>query len=168
MQIDNNLICYEYYKTQYTLHQVRDSGAKDGDALNDKYLFNNSKPALLVLEEDIINSEGYGLKKGFYNVKTDKYMDFLLIIQSREIKAKVPISKVKVIEPINPTQFKPKKMSQKKYEKLQQKEYRKYLDGENPKDIEINTAQLHQLDEDNSYILIYNTESVEVSGIIRF
>ena len=168
MIVDNNLICYEYYKTQYTLNPVQISGAKDSDVADDKYAFNPSKLAVLVLEDDIINSEGYGLKKGFYNVKTDKYMDFLLIMQSGQIKAKVPVLKVEVIETINPVQFKPQKMSWKKYQKQQEKEYRKYLDGENPNNVDFKTAQLLRLDDDNSFLLIYNTGSVEVSGIIKF
>jgi hypothetical protein len=167
--IDNNIICYEYYKTKYTAPSTpQPSGAKDGEALDDKYLFNKDGYAVLVIEEDMVNKDGYGLKKGFYNVINDKYMDFLLIIQSGEIKAKVPILQTKFIESINPEQFKPKKMSYSKYIKKQQKEYRKYLDGQNPKEIELKTVQIQQLDEANSYILIYNTGNIEMSGIIRF
>ena len=69
---------------------------------------------------------------------------------------------------MNPVQFKPQKMSWKKYQKQQEKEYRKYLDGENPNNIDFKTAQLHRLDDDNSFLLIYNTGSMEVSGIIKF
>ncbi len=166
MILDNNLLAYEYYKNQYTFKPVEISGARDENT--DKYAFGKNKYAVLVLEEDIINSEGYGLKKGFYNVKTDEYMDFLIIFQSGKIKAKIPITETKVLEAIEPVQFKPKKMSQRKYLKEKQKEYRKYLNGENPENIEIKTAQIQRLDEENSYILIYNTGNLEISGIIRF
>ena len=166
MILDNNLIAYEYYKNQYTFKPVEISGARDENT--DKYAFGKNNYAVLVLEEDIINSEGYGLKKGFYNVKTDEYMDFLIIFQSGKIKAKIPITETKVLEAIEPVQFKPKKMSQRKYLKEKQKEYRKYLNGENPENIKIKTAQIHRLDEENSYILIYNTGNLEISGIIRF
>ena len=48
-------------------------------SLNDLYNKNAKDNAVLILEDDIINDSGYGLKKGFYNVKPDKYMEFLLI-----------------------------------------------------------------------------------------
>ncbi len=165
---DNNFICYEYEKNLYTPKPVIQSGAKDGDVKEDKYSFNKNNMALLLLEEDITNSEGYGLKKGFYNVICDKYMDFLLIIQSGKIKAKVPVIQTKLIESINPVQFKPKKMSYKKFQKEEEKNYRKYLNGTNPSELEIKTVQIQHLNEENSYIIIYNTGSMELTGIIKF
>ena len=66
-------------------------------------------------------------------------MDFLIIYQSGKIKAKVPVIQTKVIESINPVQFKPEKKSYRKFQKEQQKECRKYLDGKNPNEIEIKT-----------------------------
>ena len=168
MIFDNNLICYEYYKNQYTPNPVESSGAKDGDVIDNKYNYNKNNYAVLILEQDIINNEGYGLKRGFYNVVPDEYQDFLLVIQSGEIKAKVPVAKIKFFETLNPEQFKVKKMSYGKYKKQQQKEYKKYMHGENPNNIEIKTAEIHQLDEQNSFILIYNTGNLEISGIIKF
>ena len=93
---DCNLIAYEYFKNQYTLSPVYPSGERDENKLTDKYSNSNHKPAVLILEDDIVNPDGYGLKKGFYNVATDEYMDFLLIYQSGKIKAKVPVVKMKV------------------------------------------------------------------------
>ena len=168
MILDNNLICYEYYKNLYTLKPVIESGAKDGDTKEDKYSFNKNNMALLLIEEDIVNSDGYGLKKGFYNVACDKYMDFLFIIQSGKIKAKIPVAKTKLIESINPTQFKPQKMSYKKFQKQEEKKYRKYLDGIDPSEFNVKTAQIQHLNEENSFIIIYNTGNMEVTGIIKF
>ncbi len=168
MILDNNLICYEYFNNLYTLKPVTPSGAKDGDVEEDKYAFNKNSMALLLIEEDIVNADGFGLKKGFYNVTTDKYMDFLIIIQSGKIKAKVPVIQTKMIENVNPVQFKPKKMSYKKFQTEQQKNYRKYLNGTNPEEIDIKTAQIQRLNEENSYIIIYNAANVELTGIIKF
>ena len=78
MIIDNNLIAYEYYKNQFVPKEVYPSGERDETKLIDKYSFNNQNLPILVLEQDIVNKDGYGLKKGFYNIFHDKYLDFLL------------------------------------------------------------------------------------------
>lgn len=168
MILDNNIICYQFDKGQYTPNKVIESGAKSDDVSDDKYSFSTKKSALLVIEEDIINFEGYGLKKGFYNVATDNYMDFLYIYQSGKIKAKLPVIETKVIETLNPIQFKVKKMSSKKAQKEQEKEYRKYLDGTNPKEVVLRSAQIRRLDEVNTWLLIYTENNVELVGLIKF
>ena len=59
-------------------------------------------------------------------------------------------------------------MSYRKYKKQKEKEYRKYLKGENPEEIIWNSAEIHYINEQNAYILIYNSNNVEVAGIIKF
>ena len=168
MIIDNNLIAYEYYKNQFVPKEVYTSGKKEETNLINKYSGDNLDSTVLILEDDIVDSDGYGLKRGFYNVKPDKYFDFLLIYQTGKLKAKVPVVDVKFYESTNATQQKPKKMSYKKYQKQQQKEYRKYLKGENPSEINWSEAKIHYIEEQNAYILIYNSNNIEIAGIIKF
>lgn len=169
MLIDNNLLAYEYYKNQYVPQEVYSSGKKDETNLINKYSPNYGVNApVLSLKDDIINSDGYGLKRGFYSVYPDKYLDFLYIYQSGKLKAKVPVVKMEVFEPINPKQEKIKKMSLSKYNKEQEKKYRKYLNGENPDEIEWSEVNIYRTGEKNSWLIIYNSNNIELSGLIKF
>ena len=167
MIIDNNLIAYEYFKGQYVPNEVYYSGEKDETKLIDKYS-NAKELPVLVLEDDIVNSEGYGLKRGFYNVIPDEYKDFLLIYQTGKLKAKVPVVKMKFVESVNPKQNKPKKMSQRAYKRKQQKEYRKYLNGINPAEIDYKTVEITYIHEKQAWLIIYKTDNLELSGVIKF
>ncbi len=168
MLIDNNLIAYEYYKGQYVPKEdLYYSGEKDETKLIDKYSKRKELP-VLVLEDDIINSEGYGLKKGFYNVVPDEYNDFLLIYQTGKLKAKVPVVKIHVVEVSNPKQQKPKKMSERAYKKYKEKEYRKYLKGINPEEYDYKTVEIQYIQEQNAWLIIYKASNLELSGIIKF
>lgn len=168
MIVDNNLIAYEYYKNQYVPKEVYTSGEKEETSLINKYSGDNLPATVLILEDDLINDEGYGLKKGFYNVKPDKYLDFLLIYETGKLKAKIPVISVNFSESVNPQNPKPKKMSYRKYQKQKQKEYRKYLKGENPSEVNWVSAEIHYIEEQNARILIYNSNNVEIAGIIKF
>ena len=167
MIVDNNLIAYEYYKNQFVPKEVYVSGEKEETKLIDKYTPKTTIAPVLTLEEDIVNQEGYGLKKGFYSVTPDKYLDFLYIYQSGKLKAKVPVVKMEVFETTNPKQEKPKKMSAKKYAREKEKEYRKYLKGENPAEVEWSEVNIYKI-ENNSYLIIYNSNNIELSGVIKF
>ncbi len=168
MIIDNNLIAYEYYKNQFVPKEVYVSGEKEETSLINKYSGDNLASTRLIIENDIVNDDGYGLKKGFYNIKPDKYLDFLLIYETGNLKAKIPVIDVKFYESIDAKSSKPKKMSYNKYKKQQIKEYRKYLKGGNPAEINWSSAEIHYIDEQNAYILIYNSNNIEISGIIKF
>lgn len=166
---DCNLISYEYYKGQYTPNPIYKSGEKDETKLNDAYSINKEEVAVLTLEYDIINENGYGLKKGFYNVKPDKYMEFLLIYEAGKLKAKIPVIKMEVFESVNPEhKQKVKKMSMRAYKKAQEKEYRKYLKGENPAQVDYKSVKIHYIDDQNAGLLIYNSNNIELVGIIKF
>ena len=166
MLIDNNLIAYEYYKNQYVPKEVYTSGEKEETSLIDKYS-NRKELPVLILEDDIVNSQGYGLRKGFYNVVPDEYNDFLLIYQTGKLKAKVPVIKMNHIPTTNPKQEKPKKMSQRAYKKYKEKEYRKYLKGINPEEFEYKSAEIHYIQEKNAWLIIYKTNNLELSGVIK-
>jgi hypothetical protein len=167
MITDNNLIAYEYFKNQYTTNEIYRSGEKDETKLIDKYS-NGKELPVLILQDDIINKDGYGLKKGFYNVIPDEYKDFLLIYQSGKLKAKVPVIKMTVIPSKEQKQQKPKKMSQRAYKRYQVKEYRKYLKGINPAQYEYNSVEIEYVEEKQAWIIIYKNNNLELSGIIKF
>lgn len=168
MFIDSNLLAYEFDKGQFTLNPVQKSGEKEETKFVDELNFSDKNPAILILEQDIINSDGYGLKKGFYNVSSDKYMDFLYIYQGGKLKAKVPVVNMEVFETINPKQEKVKKMSYQRFLKEQEKQRQKYIKGENPSQVDYKSAQIHYINEQNSYVIIYNFNNIELTGVIKF
>ena len=168
MLFDNNLIAYEYFKNQYTPKAVYPSGEREEANLINEYGKNFKENCVLVIEKDIINSEGLGLKQGFYNIKPDKYLDFLLLYQEGKLKAKVPVLKTEVFSQNNSQkQKKPKKMSLSKYQKQQEKEYRKYLKGINPSEIEWSEAEIFYNKEKEAYLLIYRSNNLELTGVIK-
>ena len=169
MLIDNNLIAYEYSKDQFVPREVYTSGKKEETNLNNKYApFSIKNAPVLTLKDDIINKDGYGLKRGFYSVLPDKYLDFLCLYQAGELKAKVPVVKMEVFETNNPKQEKIKKMSAKKYAREQEKKKRKYMNGENPDEIQWSEVEIYRLSEKNSWIIIYNSNNIQLSGVIKF
>ena len=168
MLIDNNLIAYEYFKNQYVPKEVYVSGEKEETKLINKYSPSDKNPPILALEEDIVNSDGYGLKRGFYSVIPDKYLDFLYLYQSGNLKAKVPVIQMEVYETNNPKQQKVKKMSARKAAREREKEYRKYLNGENPDDVEWSEVEIYKLEDKNSYVIIYNSNNIQLTGAIKF
>ena len=164
---DCDLIAYQYYKGQFTPQEVYVSGEREETTLIDKY--SKAKGlAVLVLEDDIVNSKGYGLKKGFYNVIADKYLDYLLIYQSGELKAKVPILErnVQTTQELVKTP-KPKKMSARKYQRYQEKQYRKYMYGQNPDEVEYKNVQIEYIKESDAWLIIYSHNNMELIGIIK-
>ena len=50
----------------------------------------NTNPVLR-LEYDILNKDGYGLKKGFYEIRPDSDYNYLMFIQAGKIIAKIPV-----------------------------------------------------------------------------
>ena len=168
MFFDNNLIAYEYFKNQYTTNPVYTSGEKDETKLIDKYSPNKNVSTVLILEDDIVNQKGYGLKKGFYNICPDKYLDFLLIYQSGKLKAKIPVVKMEFFETNSPKQFKPEKMSYSSFKRKQEKEYRKYLKGENPSEVEWKEAEIIYIDEQKIWMIVYDYNNIRLIGVIKF
>lgn len=167
LTFDNNLIAYEYYKDRFVPKEVYPSGEKDETRLINKYSSDNKELPVLILENDIVSKEGRGLKKGFYNIMPDKYMDFLLIYQKGKLKAKIPVINMEVFETLNPKQEKPKKMSYSQYKKMMEKKQREYYRGLNPAEVDYKNAQIHYIEEENAYIIIYNTNNIELTGMIK-
>lgn len=80
------------YKTidEMVPYKQYNSGAKveHNSLYNNKNV--NTNPVLR-LEYDILNKDGYGLKKGFYEIRPDGDYNYLMFIQAGNIKAKIPV-----------------------------------------------------------------------------
>ena len=168
MIIDNNLIAYEYYKNQFVPNEIYTSGKKDETNLINKYNTKSINAPILTLKDDIVNKEGYGLKRGFYSVTPDKYLDFLYIYQSGELKAKVPVIKMEIFETAHPKQEKVKKMSLKKYNKEKEKQMRKYMNGQNPDEYEWKDVEIYKDVENDAWLIVYNSNILQLTGVIKF
>ena len=59
-------------------------------------------------------------------------------------------------------------MSAKKYAREQEKEYRKYLNGENPDDVDWSEVEMYKMQELNSWMIIYNSNNIQLCGVIKF
>ena len=74
---------------------------------------------------------------------------------------------MEVYETNNPKQEKIKKMSAKKFQREQEKKYRKYINGQNPDEIEWSEVNIYKHKE-NSWLVIYNSNNIQLSGLIKF
>ena len=59
-------------------------------------------------------------------------------------------------------------MSARAYKKAQEKEQRKYAKGENPADIDYKKVEIHYAEEKKEWDLIYNSNIVQLVGVIKF
>ncbi len=73
------------------------SGAKDKEHPVYKFPVEQTSNPILALEFDILNKDGFGLKRGYYEIGTDEEYSYLMFIESGYIKAKIPIIKREVI-----------------------------------------------------------------------
>lgn len=75
---------------------------KAGSRDNDKPVYQDPKDSssnpVLALEFDILNEDGFGLKRGYYEIAVDSDYSCLMFVQSGIIKAKIPVIKQEVIE----------------------------------------------------------------------
>ena len=92
--------------TQIALYQTIDeilpnkqykSGAKDKDKPVYQNNLSPSSNPVLTLEFDILNSDGFGLKRGYYEIATNPEFTYLMFVQQGKIKAKIPVIKHELI-----------------------------------------------------------------------
>lgn len=88
-------ISYDYIASFRTIDEVLPyrqytSGAKVEDNSVYKNTNENTNPVLR-LEYDILNREGFGIKRGFYEIRPNCDFTALMFIQSGKIKAKIPV-----------------------------------------------------------------------------
>ena len=162
-----DLIAYEYYRNPYLPHDITTSGEKEETSLNNRYSYGKNA-TVLVIQDDIINPEGYGLKKGFYNICPDEYLEFLLIYQTGELKAKIPVIKVEKYSTQTDGKQKVKKMSQSAYLKKLKKEQKKYMKGENPNTVDYSEADIEYIREENAWVVLYRNSMFDLYGMIKF
>ena len=99
MPIDFNHVQIAEWRTidevlPYTQYK---SGAYDNDNPAYKYSEESTSNPILALEYDILNKDGFGLKRGYYEVGTDENFSCLYFVESGKIKAKIPVIKKEVI-----------------------------------------------------------------------
>ncbi len=88
-------LSYDYIAAFRTIDEVLpykqyNSGAKvENNAIYSTEKINTNP--VLRLEYDILNSDGFGIKRGFYEIRPDGDYTYLMFIQSGKVKAKIPV-----------------------------------------------------------------------------
>ena len=150
------------------------SGEKEYQKPSYNYGPPSTKYPVLALEDDIIDKNGYGLKKGFYEVRIDENARFLLFVQSGKLKAKIPVifyettKKKEKSPPEGKILDKKTAKKMRKEAKKAKKEAYKYRKGENPKELDWSEVQIYKTNKKNTWLIIYNTNNIQLSGIIKF
>lgn len=190
-------ISYDYIALYKTIDEVLPykqytSGAKAED--NTLYLNKkvNTNPVLR-LEYDILNKDGYGLKKGFYEIRPDMDYTYLMFIQAGKIKAKIPVIKNERISNYgndyewpdkkkrdknslnsNParlteenTVVSPDKITPKLTDREKRKRERKYKKGIDPIEYIHSKVWMEYDSEIQSYIVIWEKYNTKVTGILK-
>lgn len=172
------------------------SGAKDGD--NSIYADGskeNTNPVLR-LEYDILNKDGYGLKRGFYEIRPDADFTYLMFIQAGQIKAKIPVISQELISTYgsdyewpdkkkkhfweksaqnsNPVRLSeendivsPKKAEPVLTDKERKRRERKYKKGIDPIEHIHSSAEMKYDKELKSYIIIWEKYNTRVTGQLK-
>lgn len=86
-QTINEVLPYKQYK----------AGTKDKDKPVYQNPLESSSNPVLTLEFDILNKDGFGLKRGYYEIATNPEFTFLMFVQQGKIKAKIPVIKHELI-----------------------------------------------------------------------
>ncbi len=190
-------ISYDYIALYKTIDEVLPykqytSGAKAED--NTLYLNKkvNTNPVLR-LEYDILNKDGYGLKKGFYEIRPDMDYTYLMFIQAGKIKAKIPVIKNERISNYgndyewpdkkrrdknslnsNParlteenTVVSPDKITPKLTDREKRRRERKYKKGIDPIEYIHSKVWMEYDSEIQSYIVIWEKYNTKVTGILK-
>lgn len=133
------------------------SGAVDKDNPIYTYPTSENTNPLMLLEEDIIGSDGRGLRKGFYEVRPDAAKDFLLLYQSGKLKAKAPIISIEQRKQVPPVKTKIKKGKRIK------KNYR----GTNPEDFIYQHAEIFRDEQQGCYIIIWDRANTRIRATLK-
>jgi len=169
------------------------SGAKveDGSIYNDNAP-ENTNPVLL-LEFDILNNDGFGLKRGYYEIRPDSDFTYLMFIQSGKIMAKTPVIKRELISKYgsdyewadnkkkskntpNSTVSRlsdtndivsPRKIQPVLTDKEKKKRKNKYKKGIDPYEYIHSTVRLEFDKELNSYLIIWEKYNTRVFSILK-
>lgn len=166
------------------------SGARDEQkpVYQDKN-FSSSNP-ILALEFDIVNNDGYGIKKGFYEIAVDSDYSYMMFVQSGRTVAKIPIIKQEIIDEYGgnfewdsdndknvnsaskPVDKEITVNSKLKYEKKlsereRKKRQKKYKKGEDPLKHFHSSVKLEYESELDLYKIIWEKYNTRLIGIIK-
>jgi len=190
-------ISYDYIALYKSIDEVLpykqyNSGARTGD----NTLYSNKKEntnPILRLEYDILNKDGYGLKRGFYEIRPDSDYTYLMFIQSGTVKAKIPVIKNERISdygndyewpdkkkrgknaPIsNPnrlieknTVVLPERITPKLTDKEKRKRARKFKKGIDPIEYIHSEVRMEFDNETQAYIVVWEKYNTRVIGILK-
>jgi len=168
------------------------SGAKAED--NAIYSDNsqiNTNP-ILRLEYDILNKDGYGLRRGFYEIRPDSEYTYLMFIQAGKVKAKIPVISTELISKYgndyewqdkkkkkdapnsNPVRLSdsnnivsPKKITPILTDREKKKRERKYKKGIDPIEHIHSTVKMEYDKELSSYIVIWEKYNTRIVGQLK-
>lgn len=190
-------ISYDYialYKTidEMLPYKQYNSGAR----VEDNSLYQNKKVntnPVLRLEYDILNKDGFGLKRGFYVIRPDSDYTYLMFIQSGKIKAKIPVIKNERISEYgndyewpdkkkrgknspnsNPariteenTVVSPEKIIPKLTDKEKRRRERQFKKGIDPIEYIHSTVNMEYDKEIQSYVVIWEKYNTRIIGVLK-
>ena len=147
------------------------SGEKEYQKPSYNYGPPSTKYPILALEDNIVDENGKGLKKGFYEVRIDDNKEFLLFVQSGKIKAKIPVIlyeslKKQSRQQVPLTEKQMAKKIKKENKKLQKEKY-KYRKGELPKDVVFNNVKITYDEKNACWVIIWEIEDSKAIGCFR-
>lgn len=151
----------------------------------------NTNPVLR-LEYDILNTDGFGIKRGYYEVRPDSDYTYLMFIQSGRIKAKIPVISTELISEYghdyewadkkktkntpnsNPgrisdvnTVVLPQKITPPLTEKQKKKRKKDFKKGIDPLEYIHSEVKLKYDEEISSYIIIWEKYNTRVIGLLK-
>ncbi len=154
IDVNHSLIAERAYESDIFKYPRYKSGVKDADKGVYKGVEGPNYP-LLLIEDNLVNEDGYGIKRGFYKVIPDEMQDFLILYQGEDVKAKVPIVSVEQI-----SKTPPKKMSKWKKKKIKRK-------GILPEDYITSKANIYYDKINDNYIIIWEYKNIKIKGIFK-
>ena len=188
---------YNYIATFQRLEDILpykqySSGAKT----EDNTIYSDKSPAntnpVLLLEYDILNNDGFGLKRGFYEIRPDSDYTYLMFIQAGDIKAKIPVISHELISKYgndyewqdkkskkdapnsNPVRLSdtnnivsPKKITPVLTDKEKKKRDRKYKKGIDPVEHIHSTVKMEYDKEISSYIINKEKYNTRITGQLK-
>ncbi len=167
MLIDCELISY-YSADELIPYPKYTSGERD-----DKSIYKYSEPEktypVLTVEQDIQLNDGRGIKQGFYQVLLSEDCDFLLVVESGAIKAKIPVVSIEQRKPMPITK---QKVERKLIKPPEGKEWKapqklKNNKGVDSDDFIYRKAEIYFDTGTNSYVLIYERGNTKAVGVIK-
>ena len=145
------------------------SGEKEYQKPSYNYGPPSTKYPILALEDDIINDEGRGLKRGFYEIRIDDNKEFLLFVQSGKTKAKIPVIMYESLkkQTQKPLTAKQEAKKMRKETKKAKKEAYKYRKGELPKNMIFNDVKMTYDEKNALWVIQWEMQDERAIGCFR-